>query len=288
MLSYGLEPMIIYGTSSLLSVTRRSLSLGVISAGTYPHNAGAPHGYPAAAPPVSPAAVTPQAFPAGVPVPPTRGEPAWRGPNHGVYPDISAPTAATAPHVHAAAREPLHHQGAYPAATVPAEAANGQRAHAHAAQQQSEGCQPVGANMKTAAHEPIPSAPLYVPAPNRVSAASSVPRDDLWYTSEPLAAGRASLEEPIRYPTVGELTPNASNGPNEELDEPSAADVSESTEVNISPCYSHTCTSCEQNTLRIDWSGSRIAAMLGTVCLAYRGQASAADVPSVSLPSSPR
>jgi hypothetical protein len=180
-----------------------------------------------------------------VPPPPSRGEPAWRGPAHGVYPDIGAPTASTAADVHAAAREPPHRQGAYPAATVPAEAVNGQRTQAPAGRHFDEGSVPVGTYSKFA-HEPVSSAPLYVPAPNRVSAASSVPREDLWYTSEPLSAGRAPLEGPIRYPTVGELTPNAGNSADEQLDEPPAVDLAESTEVNISPWHSHTCICLDQ------------------------------------------
>ena len=169
----------------------------------YTPSAAAPPGNPAAALVDSPANAPPPAFPAGVPPPPSRGEPSWRAPNAGVYPDLGAPTAANA---HASAGQPPRHREAYPTAPAPAQAVNGHRQPAPVVQRSGDSGSSVSDEAR-AAHEPIPSAPLYVPAPNRVSPASSVPREDLWYTSDPLPQGRPFPDgEPIRYPTVGEVT----------------------------------------------------------------------------------
>lgn len=50
------------------------------------------------------------------------------------------------------------------------------------------------------AAEVMHAAPLYVPAPTRVSPGSSVPREDLWYTT---VSPSPASEGHVRYPTVG-------------------------------------------------------------------------------------
>ena len=155
------------------------------------------------------AAVAP-AFPAVAPPVQGQGKPAWSAPNRGVYPDASSPTAEMAyggPGTPAAAQAlPAQAPAATPGPpTEPVAVPAVQTADARVPGSNS------GSSLPTyvkPAPDVMASPPLYVPAPRRVSPGSSVPREDLWYTTASQPAGRASFDEYIPYPTVG-VTVNA-------------------------------------------------------------------------------
>ena len=168
------------------------------SRGFYPAPPSAANG------PLPPQASASSAYPPAVAPQPSQGQqPAWRAPNRGVYPDVSSPTVdrgrtgevtpgpGHAPSLQSGVSTRLSSE---PAAVPGAEGRPTQQhaQHGDAAERQAQ-------HAKHAA-ELMHSAPLYVPAPTRVSPGSSVPREDLWYTT---ASPNPASEGHVSYPTVG-------------------------------------------------------------------------------------
>ena len=207
------------------------------------------------------------AFPAGVAPPPTHGEPTWRSANRGVYPEIGSPTdsgaantgadasvAAYASHSQgpASAQPPPAGSTAVPTADEPASAQLPSAAHGDVARP---------ARAKHHAPEPMHGAPsLWVPAPTRVTPGSSVPRDDLWYTSFSRPGDRADLDGHVYYPTVEAFT---SPAPDEAVDsggvraEEGTADAAQpatqSAEVSLCCGYLRSCVCSLLHGLNTAW-----------------------------------